>query len=270
MGRSITRLGAGCAGILVGLALAAAPALADSSTLPSFKSGGPLSMPTRTAAATSAVVQSAYFGGYDVVPSEGISSAGSTFKLPKFSCPAAGVLQLDGFGEWINNATGDLYQDGGDTDAYAVGSIVCNYGVPGYEINASTAGGKEADQTVDVNQGDLIQTRVEELPSGDALATVTDLTTGQQVSSEGPSTGDESQIYEGIVPDVYNELFQDSLTIPKFKTVAFSRSQVGGLHLSQLNPTATALDQDGPVMVKPSAIVAGHLGAFTLTEKNDH
>jgi hypothetical protein len=269
MGRSITRLGAGCAGVLAGLALAAAPALADSSAPPSYQPAGPLSMPTRPAAVTNAGVQSAFFGGYDVVPSEGISSAGSTFKLPKFTCPVVGVDQLDGFGEWVNNAAGDLYQDGGATDAYAVGSIVCNFGVPGYEINASTAGGKESDQSVDVNQGDLIQTRVEELPSGDALATVTDLTSGQQVSSEGPSTADESQIYEGIVPDVFNEQFQNSLTIPKFKTVAFSRSQIGGLHLAQVDPTATALDQDGPVMVKPSAVTAAHPGAFTLTEKND-
>ena len=269
MGRSIARLGAGCAGVLAGLALAATPALADASTPSSYQPGGPLSMPMRPAAVTSVAVQSAYFGGYDVAPSEGISSAGSTFRLPKFSCPVAGVLQRDGFGEWINNAAGDVYQPGGDTDAYAVGSIVCSYGVPGYEINAATAGGKESDQTVDINQGDLIQTRVVELPSGDALATVTDLTSGQQVSSEGPSTGDESQIYEGIVPDVFNELFQDSLTIPKFKTVDFSRSQIGGLHLSQVNPTATALDQNGQVMVKPSAITASRPGAFTLTEKSD-
>jgi len=264
MGRSRAHLGAGCVGVLAGFALAAAPASQ------SHRAGGPLSMPTGAAMATTTGTQSEYLGGYEVVQPEGISSAGSTFRLPKFSCPVTGVIQHAGFGEFLNNAAGDLYQDGGGTDAYAVGSITCSFGEPEYTINADTAGGTEADQDMDINQGDLIQTRVEELPSGNAVATVNDLTSGQQVSSQGPSNGDDVQMYEGIIPDVYDEVFDNSLTIPKFKTVELSRSQVGGLHLSQVDPIATVLDQDGPVMVTPSAIAAHHPGAFTLTEKHDN
>ncbi len=270
MGRSIRHFGAGCAGVLAGLALAATPALADSSSPLSYQPGGPLSAPTRTAASVNVAAQSEYFGGYDVMPSEGISSAGSTFKLPKFTCPVTGVAQLAGFGEWVNNAAGDFYQEGGATDALAVGSLVCNFGEPIYEINASTINGGEYDQAEDINQGDVIQTRVEELASGDVVATVTDLTSGQQVSSQGASAGDDAQIYEGFVPDVYSEALQDSISIPKFKSVQLNRSQIGSLHLAQVNPTATALDQDGPVMVTPSAIAAKHPSAFTLTEKSDH
>jgi hypothetical protein len=274
MGRSIARLGAGCAGVIAGLTIAAAPAIADSPAAPSYQPGGPLSAPTQPSASASvkaaAAVESQFFGGYDVAPSEGISSAGSTFKLPKFSCPQNEVVQLTGFGEWLNNAAGDVYQDNGGTDGFAVGSIVCSYGVPLYAINAETANGGELDDATDVNQGDTIQTRVEELPSGDVVATVTDLTSGEQVSSEGASAGDDAQIYEGFIPDVYDEVVQDSISIPKFKSVQLSRSQVGALHLSQVDPTATALDQDGPVMVNPSVIATKHPSAFTLTEKSDN
>jgi hypothetical protein len=270
MARSNTRLGAGCAGVLAGLALAATPALADSAAPAGYQPSGPLgAMGVLPAAPAPNAVESQYFGGFDITPSEGISSAGSTFKLPKFTCPDSGVVQLDGFGEWIDNSTGNFYVEGGDTDALAVGSLECTDGVGAYEINAGTTNGGEEDDVTDVNAGDVIQTRVEELPSGDVVATVADLTSGQQVSSEGASLGDEAQITEGLIPDAFAEQFQSDYGIPKFKTVKFSRSQVGGLPLAEVDPTPTELDQDGPVQIVPSAIPTKHPGAFTLTEKSD-
>jgi len=270
MARSITRLGAGCAGVLAGLALAATPALADSAAPAGYLPSGPLgAMGVLPATLAPDAVESHYFGGYDITPSEGISSGGSTFRLPKFTCPDSGVIELDGFGEWIDNATGNFYVDGGDTDALAVGSLQCIDGVGAYEINAGTTNGGEEDDPTDVNAGDIIQTRVEELPSGDVIAMVTDLTSGQQVSSEGASLGDEAQITEGLIPDASAEQLQGDYGIPKFKSVKFSRSQVGGLPLAEVDPTATELDQDGPVQIVPSAIPNKHTGAFTLTEKSD-
>jgi hypothetical protein len=269
MGRSIRRIGAGCAGVLAGLAIAATPALAHSRARHSFEPRGVAGAASVLhAKAVSDAASSAYFGGYDVVPPLGISSDGSTFKMPTFHCKDASVYQLDSLGEWVNNASGDFYQAGGDTDAFAGGSIFCNYGVPTYGIAAFTSGGGEFDPTTDVNPGDMIQTRVEELPSGDAVANVTDLTTGQTASSEGTSLGDETQVYEGLVPDVLDETLQDSNSIPKFKSVMFTRSQVGAVPLAQVGPTATDLAQNGPVMVAPSAIAAKTPGRFTITEKS--
>jgi hypothetical protein len=57
--------------------------------------------------------------------------------------------------------------------------------------------------------------------------------------------------------------------ISKFKTVSFTRSQVGGLHLTQVNATANALDQDGPVQIAPGKLTTGYPSAFTITEKSD-
>jgi hypothetical protein len=269
MGHSIARWGAGCAGVLAGLALAATPALAHSRARHSFEPRGVAGADgVLHAKVVSDAASSAYFGGYDVVPALGISSDGSTFKMPTFKCKDASVYQLDGLGEWVNNADGDFYQAGGDTDAFAVASIFCNFGVPTYGIAAYTAGGGEFDPTTDVNPGDLIQTRVEELPSGDAVANVTDLTTGQSANSEGASLGDETQVYEGLVPDVLDETLQSSNSIPKFKSVMFTRSQVGSVPLAQVGPTATDLAQNGPVMVAPSAIAAKTPGRFTITEES--
>lgn len=268
MGHSIARLGAGCAGVLAGLAIAATPAFAHSQARHSFVPRGVAGVSSvRHAKVMADVATSAYFGGYDIVPPLGISSDGSTFKMPTFKCKDASVYQLDSLGEWVNNANGDFYQASGDTDAFAGAEIFCNYGVATYGVAAYTNGGGEFDPTTDVNPGDMIQTQVEELPSGDAVANVTDLTTGQSASSEGTSLGDETQVYEGLVPDFLDESLQNSNSIPKFKSVTFTRSQVGGVPLGRVDPTPTDLAQNGPVMVAPSAFAANTPGRFTLTEE---
>lgn len=273
MGRSMRRVGAGCAGVLAGLALAATPALASPSAPGTMTPRGTTrALPAGPVLAATAqpniFVASQFFGGYDVAPPEGISSDGSTFKMPTFKCPDAGVFQLDVLGETINNANGDFYQPNGDTDALSGALLFCDYGTPSYSIDALTAGGGEFTSATNINPGDRIQTRVEELASGNALATTTDQTTGQTVASEGPSLGDAAQIYEGLIPDAEDESIQSNYSIVKFKSVLFTRSQVGSLPLLQVNPTATALVQNGPVMVAPSAIAAKTPGRFTLTEKS--
>ncbi len=252
MGLSIRGVGAGCAGVLAGLAVAATPALAQA----------------HAGVRPNVASLSAFFGGYDVMPPEGISSDGSTFKMPTFKCPQTGLLQRDVLGEAINNSAGDFYQPGGATDALSGASLVCQYGSPVYGIDALTHAGGEFTNSTDVNPGDTIQTRVEELASGDALATTTDETTGASVTSEGTSLGTGTQIYEGLIPDVADESVQSNNSIVKFKSVLFTRSQVGSLPLLQVNPTPTDLAQNGPVMVAPSAISARTPGRFTLTEKS--
>jgi hypothetical protein len=273
MGRSMRRVGAGCAGVLAGLAVAATPALANSSAPGTMAPRGttralPAGPSLPATAQPNILVASQFFGGYDVAPPEGISSDGSTFKMPTFKCPDTGVFQADVLGEAINNANGDFYQPNGDTDALSGALLFCAYGTPSYSIDALTAGGGEFTSATDINPGDRIQTRVEELASGNALATTTDQTTGQTVASEGQSLGDAAQIYEGLIPDAENEAIQSNYSIVKFKSVLFTRSQVGSLPLLQVNPTATALVQNGPVMVAPSAIAAKTPGRFTLTEKS--
>ena len=270
MGRCIPRLGAGCAGVLAGLALAATPALAraDSSGPLSGQGGGPLTAAAHPAVSLDPAAPSAFLGGYDITPPEGISSNGATFRLPAVTCPDTSVFQLDVLGEAINNAAGDLYQTGGDTDALSGGLLFCRYGTPGYGIDALTGTGGEVSDLSGVSAGDVIQTRVEELASGDALATTTDRTTGQSVTSEGTSLGDEAQIYEGLIPDVADESIDDSYSIVKFKNVTFSRSQVGSLPLLQLDPARVTLAQNGPAMATPSAIHVKTPGRFTLTEKS--
>jgi hypothetical protein len=262
MGRSIARLGAGCAGVLAGLALAATPALAQA------RAGGGSSSASHPAASINPAVMSQFLGGYDVTPAEGISSGGATFKVPAITCPNTGVFQLDLLGVAVNNATGDLYQTGGDTDALSGAMLFCRYGTPTYGIDALTADGAENNDLTGVSPGDTIQTRVEELASGDAVATTIDKTTGQSVTSEAASLGDETQIYEGFIPDVSDETIDSSLSIVKFKPVTFSRSQVGSLSLLQLQPTRVTLAQSGPAMVTASAIKPKTPGRFTLTEKS--
>lgn len=283
MGRSIRRVGAGCAGVLVGLAIGVTPAVADSPVSARLTpSGAPRGVPAlpATAGATAlpatavatgqstVAAQSEYLGGYDVIPPEGVSSDGATFTMPTIKCPDTAVRQLDALGEAINNAAGDFYQQGGDTDALSAGLLFCDYGEAEYGIDALANGGGEFSDYTDVSPGDRIQTRVEELASGDALATTTDLTTGQSVSSEGASLGDESQIYEGLIPDVADESAQNDFSIVKFKSVTLSRSQVGGVPLAQTDPTATDLNQSGTVMVAAGKIAARTPGRFILTEKS--
>jgi hypothetical protein len=254
MGRCIRRAGAGCVGVLAGLAVATSPALAHTAAKGSVR--------------PNADTPSAYLGGFDVVPPEGISSDGSTFKMPTISCPQTGIAQYDVLGEMINSADGDFFQSGGQTDAMSGALLVCSYGTPSYRIDALTNGGGEFTDTTGINPGDTIQTRVEELPSGDALATTTDQTTGQMVTSEGTSLGNAAQIYEGLIPDASDEMIQSNQSIVTFKSVLFTRSQVGSVPLRQLTPTATDLNQTGTVMVSPSAISPKTPGRFTLTEKS--
>jgi hypothetical protein len=245
MNKSWIRLGAGGAGLIAAFALAAAPAIAS---------------PPGT-------VQSKYFGGYDVTPAGGISSAGSTFRMPTITCPDTSEGQVMDLGEWINNSAGDLFQPGGLTDVVSDGVLTCGSGTAFYEIEAGSYSSL-VDELAPAGPGDLIQTRVEELAGGNAIATTTDLTTGQQVSTEDASDGQAVQIYEGAIPIVSQERPGDA-SIPKFKSVTFTRSQVGGLPLSQLEPVPTALDQDGPVQISPGAISAKHPGQFVTTEKSD-
>lgn len=252
---SATRIPVRCAGVLAGLALAASPALARSASKP----------------LASTTTQSAYFGGYDIrAPSEGLTSNSSTFKLPKITCPnASNSSESLYLGEFVNNATGGFFQPGGGTDAIAIADLECNAGDPSYVIVAQTfSNGSYNDVTA--SQGDLIETRVEETSAGQAVATVNDITSGQSVTAQGASNGDDAQVlYEGASPDTDQEQNNGNDDIPKFTSVAFTDSQVNGLSLAESDPTRTQLEQDKSLQISPGALTSGHATGFTLTEKSD-
>lgn len=258
--KSLKRLGAVGAGVTVCLTLSAAPAFAGPARA---------SHALRSGEASREIYTSPYFGGYETVPDEGVTSASTIFRVPMVTCfvrsPSDGLV----LGDWIDETASDLYPDSAsssstsDSDAVAGASIGCTDGQgsgvsePVYTIFAETySGGQE---TVSASAGNRIQVRVEETSSGQAVSTVNNLTTGATVSSTGASNGNSGAVFEGGVPQ--------TLQLPGFTKVSLTNSEINGLELSQFDPFVTYLDQNGPVQLVPSAVPSKKVtGDFTISE----
>jgi hypothetical protein len=270
--RSGFRFGVALSGVLFGLAAGVSQAHAESPFAPTAAGGAARPVaPTRSSAGT--VATSQYLGGYVIAPGEGLASDSSTFRLPTHArCSGYNDLYI---GELLNNAAGDMFQPGGENQAAAVVVMACEPGEGlGYSLTAYTIGGG-LNYLFTASAGDTIETRVALTQSGQTVAEVIDDTNGKEAISSGPShSGAHAQFYEGVVPDPEWEAQSCdtgpcAYDIPQFGSIRFTRSQVNGLPLSQVDPTAEALDQDGPVQLVPS-VASSHPGSFTLNEKHDN
>jgi hypothetical protein len=245
--------------LLVGLGAAA---LMGTAAAPAVADGGGAS-PVRSAATTGAAVHpltssnptNPYFGGEQGTPADGVASIGSTFLVPKVSCPANATGLL----------VGDSFSDTNDqTQAEGLLVAQCVSGAPSYGLVADTFGGGQQDVFSGVSPGDLIIIS-DYATSSNTVATVTDETSGVTESSQD-GTGDAS----GAPSEQFDSGIFNFGPVPKFSALTFKEVQVNGEHLAQTDPTAIDLENqtDRQVVTTPPSSPNG--SKFTLTYKHEN
>jgi hypothetical protein len=238
-------------GVAVAFGLSAGPALADSGGVsPYSPTAGSQGTPA-LAASTNAT--SPFYGGETGAPADGVTSVGSTFKVPNFGCPEdADVL--------FGNAIYDT-QDG--VQAGAALEVSCSDGVASYGLNVFTDVGGSDVVTEGVAPGDKIIVSTYETQTN-TVATVTDATSGVSDTSQD-GTGDAT----GYPSDSYvTGIFDDSGTIPKFGSFQFRKVLVNGEHLGQTDPTALDLESGTDLQIKTAPTPEPSGSVFTLTFKH--
>lgn len=230
---------------------AAAPAVADG--------GAPPSSAAATGAAvhplTSSNPTNPYFGGEQGTPADGVASIGSTFVVPKVSCPVNATALL----------LGDSFSDtNGQTQAEGLLVAQCMSGVPSYGLVANTFDGGQQEVVSGVSPGDLIIIS-DYATSSNTVATVTDATSGVTESSQD-GTGDAS----GTPPAVFSFGIFNYGPVPKFRTVTFKEVQVNGEHLAQTAPTAIDLENQTDRQVVTTSPRSPSASTFTLTYKHEN
>jgi hypothetical protein len=267
---TLTRLGAACAGTVVAVGLAAAPAFASPSVdhQGAARASGPLSHPVETT--TTSTPDTPYLGGFFSVPSLGPVSISSTFTIPKATCANKTDYEDIFIGEELVESDGNNY-DGGETDAAADVVMYCaGDGKVIDLIEAYTVNG--ADNVTQVKPGDKVQTLIVDSPNGETEATTTDLTHYAQEDTTADSTGESFATYDGVVPNITYEGQSSDDYIPKFKTIKFSDSQINGADFNASSPVPSpyALDQTGTVQIVPGTLAAATKPSpdWSVTEKS--
>jgi len=245
----LSRVGVACAGLVAGLSVAAAPAIAKpipNVTRPSF---------------------SQYLGGYDVADTGNLTTT-SIVQVPNAKCATQKDYEHLFLGQLLVPASGATYQ-GGSTDATAAIAMTCIglgpnpffYG-EAYDINGE-------DNYISVHPGDRVETQVSDSYGGNTTATITDLNTGATASSTGASTGDDTQLYIGAEPDVTYEQEGSHVddAIPRFTKVKFNDTVVNGAQWNLSNPTAYSLAQNSDIQIKTPRVPSTPTYSFRLTEK---
>jgi hypothetical protein len=248
--KPFSRVGVACAGLAVGLSVAAAPAIAR--PVPH--------------SATPGISQ--YLGGYDV-PDAGSLTATSIVQVPNATCANQKDYEHLFLGQLLAPAAGDASQ-GGATDATSAVAMTCmGLGkAPFFYGEADAANGEE--DFVSVHPGDLVETQISDSYGGSTTATTTDLNNGETATSTGASTGDDTQLYLGAVPDVDYEQ-QGSVVdnaIPRFTAAKFNDTVVNGSPWNVSGPTAFSLQQNSDIQIKTAPVPTAPTYSFTLTERH--
>jgi hypothetical protein len=246
--KPLSRVGVACAGLAAGLSVAAAPAIArpiPNSTPPGL---------------------SQYLAGYDVADTGNLTTT-SIVQVPNAKCANQKDYEHLFLGQLLTPAAGDASQ-GGSNDATAAIAMTCmGLGkAPFFYGEADTANGEEG--YVSVHPGDLVETQISDSYGGNTTATTTDLNDGDTATSTGASTGDDTQLYLGAVPDVGYEQEGPLVdyAIPKFTAAKFNDTVVNGSEWNLSGPTAFSLQQNSDIQLKTAPVPSAPTYSFTLTE----
>ncbi|HTU29622.1 MAG TPA: G1 family glutamic endopeptidase [Solirubrobacteraceae bacterium] len=269
--KSFMRAGVGCLSVIAGLSAATAPALAKAAPPATGAAYRPAHAPAVSSGnlspLTTVIPTSAYLGGYDV-PDYGSVSVTSTIQLPTAKCANRNDLEDIFLGDLLVPSGGDTYQ-GGSNDGSANVVMYCDgsSSTPTYYLEAYTAGGGDSSGDP-ASPGDLVQFTFSDNHGGTDSATTTDLNTGQSETSSGASPGDDTQVYQGAIPNTYYE--EDGgvvdMAIPKFTTLKFDNAIIDGRPWTVTRPAPYSLQQNSDVQIKSTAVPTKSTYDFTLTE----
>jgi hypothetical protein len=186
-------------------------------------------------------------------PSDGVSSAGSTFVVPNAKCPTDSAAN---FGDQI-------FDTQSNQQAYAGLQVTCTGGVASYSLFAVTIDGGLQFATTGVAPGDEIIVSDYETTTN-TVATATDVTSSAVATSQD-GTGDASG-YPSANYDI--GLLAFTGVTPQFRTVEFKKVEVNGEHLGQTDPTAVNLESGSDLQVKTSPAPEPAGSHFLLTFKH--
>ncbi len=271
--KSFVRVGAGCAGVIAGLSLATAPAFAKAipaATSATYRSAHAPAPPAGAVSPLTTVIPtSAYLGGYEVSDTGSVSVT-STVQMPVSKCANRNDYEDIFLGDVLVPSGGDVYQ-GGSNDG---GSIIVSYcdgssATPTNYLEAWTLNGSDQEGGT-VSPGDLVQFTVTDTYGGSATSTVTDLNTGASFTSTGSSTGADTHIYQGAIPNGFYEGAGGVVDhdIPKFSTLKFDNAIINGRQWTTARPSPFSLQQNSDVQIKSVAVPAKSTYNFTLTESH--
>jgi hypothetical protein len=271
--KSFARAGAGCVGVIAGLSVAVSPALAKPVPAATGAAYRPAHTPALQAAAasplTTAIPTSAYFGGYDV-QDYGSVSVTSTVQLPTAKCANRNDLEDVFIGDLLVPSTGDAYQ-GGANDGSADVVTYCDgsSATPTYYLEAFTLSGGDSSGD-SASPGDLVQFTLTDNYGGTDTATATDLNTGQSETSTGSSPNDDTQVYQGLIPNTWYEEEGSVVdkAIPKFTTLKFDNAIINGRLWTTARPAPYSLAQNSDVQIKSAAVPKTSTYNFSLAESH--
>ncbi len=266
--RSFLSAGTSCVGVIAGLCVAAGPAAAK---VPASVAAG--YHPAHQTASLGVVSPNtggstnAFFGGYKQADFGGLSTT-ETVQVPTAKCANRNDDEDVFLGVQLSPSGGNAYQ-GGSNDGGADVIMFCDGSstTPTYWLEAYTAGGGDNYGAV-ANPGDLVQFSFSDAYGGSESATTTDLNTGGSETSTGASTGVDTELYLGVIPNLFYEQAGSVVdkAIPKFGTLKFDNAIINGRPWTTARPGVSSLEQNSDIQIKAPAVPTTSTYNLTLTE----